>query len=101
MGWDVEREPWYEFVDDEGKHWASPDLVCFEKRVIFECKLTHKAGAKDKLLNFYAPVVKYNTQDEWACVQVVRHLTPSAKSDLIQLSDLQTLPPYGVLLWRP
>ena len=75
----VAHGQWFEFADANGRGYAQVDLllyiVALDQYVVGECKLTDVAGARQKLANFYLPIVAMAFGKRASGFVVTRHLT--------------------------
>ena len=58
--------PWFEYEDERGLGWASPDFIVLDSKgvpvLIGEVKLSFKDRAETKLRNIYQPLIEYHFQ---------------------------------------
>ena len=72
------RNPWIEFLDDEGWRLCQPDgvLEVDGQTIVLEMKLRQREAAYDELLGLYMPVVERWMKDDVAGLVVCRALAP-------------------------
>lgn len=72
--------PWFEFVDANGKGFAQPDFVLRTKNevLVVECKLTFTEEAFGQLQELYFPILHYVHRLPVRGIVLTKNLTPSA-----------------------
>jgi hypothetical protein len=57
-----------EFIDNKGRHLASPDIVLPELRIAVEVKRTYTPEADAQLQLLYLPLLKFIWPGEWKLI---------------------------------
>lgn len=77
------HNPWYEYIDSDGKGWCSPDIIFFHEDTwwILECKLTYKKHANTKLKSLYKKILKfiYGKKQKVKTIHVFKNFTKGTR----------------------
>lgn len=102
----VMHGPWFEYIDERGNGWCSPDILILpednEQLFILECKLTATDAARKKLYAIYRPIV----EQCWPArrtklVQVCNFLRKDFSDPLIKsLDDLYIVDGLDYAVWN-
>jgi hypothetical protein len=74
----AEHNPWYEYEDDNGHGFCSPDLVMPGKvrTLVMECKLSNWREGWEQVEGLYLPVLKMVFGQDVVPVVIVRRVSP-------------------------
>lgn len=90
----IARNPWFQYADDFGEHYCSPDLLISlvdGSKIVVEVKLTYKLEAEVKLKRLYFPVVSLAFRTTPGLLVVAKKLTPEAPEPMLLLSGDKNL----------
>lgn len=87
-------QPWIQFEDRNGYGLASPDilLVCSDRVVVLEAKLSQTVVAEHQLIKTYFPLVRHLFDRPTFGIQVCKNLFEHPKDSVRNLREHLELP---------
>jgi hypothetical protein len=81
--------PWFEFVDANGRGFAQPDFVLRTKSeiLLLECKLTDTLEAREQLQLLYTPLLEHVYRSPVRGVVVAKSLAPFSPDPVFTLRE--------------
>lgn len=103
--------PWFEYEDQEGRHWCQPDAVIIKASegfgCIYECKYQHSSEAWFQIWRLYEPVLRFLYPTiSWQGMEICKWFEPSTPwpEQPVFTPDPLVIPRRGataIHIWNP